>query len=186
MVLRSSEHTINTTVMLDSKNPRAFRWESAMFFGLLLAAAGAAYFLSFAFSPLDFCSSNSAEVTAAPVKRMYPTALSTTENSVVLWKDAKDWVRLIALPLVVQVGSLVLVQGIAIPLVAQPLLQAGRIMRIQQHPWVQVVARQASTFVHMVPKAMRNVPRVVAKLFKKRSRLSVASEFTNFVGNEEE
>jgi hypothetical protein len=107
---------------------------------------------------------------------------STRESAVIQLKDTKVWARLVVLPLVAEVGAFVLFQRIGISLFL-PLLQAARRLLLVQQPWNRIFM---STFRQTLPKTIRNVPRFLKMLFRKRSRLSVASEFTNFVGNEEE
>lgn len=172
---------------LDSKDVRArHRWERVVFVAALFVAGVA--FLRLACYPLSFANKSDG-VIAAPIHRVPPT-ISATGESVVLLNYADDLVRLVVRPLVIQVGGLMLFQAIGMPLAHQllPILQTGKRLLLKQQIWTRLVlvSSQASRFARVLPKTLQNVPRFVAKLFRKRSRLSVASEFTNFIGNEEE
>lgn len=106
-----------------------------------------------------------------------------------------DLIALVVKPLVVQVGGVILFQVIGqVPFVSQLLWFARRSRKfhgglllvrnlIRRIPCTSGARR---FFRRTLPRAFRNVPRKVVKLYKRRSRLSIASEYTNFIGNEDE
>lgn len=173
------ESKMTTTNACDRKIPRNLRRETRMILVLVTVFVVGATFLFH--SQLHY-TPNSTHDDRYESVQMISTKLTTTESSTIQWKGTRNWVRLVVLPIVAEVGGFVLFQRIGMPLF-HPLLQAGRRLLCMHQPWNRVFL---SSFAHTMPRSMRNVPRFVAKLFKKRSRLSVASEFTNFVGNEEE
>lgn len=174
------EHAMTTANVCDGKIQRALCREMRMIVvpAVTLFVVGA----TFLFASQSHFIPDSTDGVSFEEFPMVSTKLSTTESTTIQWKGPKDWVRLVVLPLVAEVGGFILFQAIGMPLF-NPLLQAGRRLLCIQQPLTRVVA---STFARTMPRSMRSVPRFVANLFKKRSRLSVASEFTNFVGNEEE
>lgn len=122
------------------------------------------------------------------------------DTDVKVLSEPKDWIELVVKPLIVEVGGLMLFQTIGMPIVSEvlwiarrmrwtPLIHGAR--RLRMLPFARklhVVMRtsKSSRFVRALPETVRNIPRSVLKLYRRRSRWSIVSEYTNFIGNEDE
>lgn len=138
-------------------------------------------------------------------KVIAPVQRTSGENDLAVSMEPKGWVDLVIKPLIAEVGGLMLFEAIGMPIVSEllwifrrlrwmPFIHGVRRLRwlhIGQriHPLTRFVVRtssKTSRFVSALPKTVRNLPRSAQKLYKRRSRLAIASEYTNFIGNEEE
>ena len=174
----------------------------------IMVAVGAIFLLS-----VHMDLNNRPELIAATPNQKNPIVVETAptlntptivETEVTVLSKPNDWVDLVLKPLIAEVGGLMLFQAIGMPILSDFLWVARRLQwtslirgarRLQWLPfakkirlWTPVVMRTSkpSRFVRAIPKAIRNLPKSALKLYRRRSRWAVASEYTNFIGNEEE
>jgi hypothetical protein len=126
----------------------------------------------------------------------------STQNGLTISMEPKDWVKLVVKPLVAEVGGLVVFQAIGMPMISEMFWLARRLRwmrmvrgtrRLRWLPFLQKTrpswARALATrspLIRALPKRIRTLPRSIVKLYKRRARLAIASEYTNFIGNEDE
>ena len=128
-----------------------------------------------------------------------------SETSVTVAKKSIKWIDLGFEPLLVEVGGIVFCQVIGLPamrIVSKVLWRSRRLrwlphlhkMRLWSEMATRVVQRtsrasskMATLVVQRTSKAsrfLRRVQKTATRLYKKRSRLCIASEYTNLIGND--
>lgn len=112
-----------------------------------------------------------------------------SENGTSATKTEKpiDWIDLVIKPLLVEVGGVVFISLPAMSIVSKVFLWRSR--RLRWLPYLHKMClwrKMATCVVQRTSKAsrfLRRVYKTAIKLYKKRSRLCIASEYTNLIGN---
>lgn len=174
----------------------AKRWRASIFLLaiVLLVFAGVAVLVT------DL-SCDSAKVIRPAIQPKVPAI--STQNDLTISMEPKDWVNLVVKPLVAEVGGLVVFQAIGMPIISEMFWLARRLrwmwithgaqrlrwlafLQRTRPSWTRLAVRSRAQLIHSLPKTIRTLPRSLVKLYKRRARLAIASEYTNFIGNQDE
>ena len=140
-----------------------------------------------------------------PVRENVLPFVSENGANVTMTEKAINWIDLGFKPLIFEVGGVVLCQVIGLPvirIVSKVLWRSRRLrwlphlrkLRLWNEMTTRVVqltskasSKMATRIVQRTSKIsrfLRRMQKTAIRLYKKRSRLSIASEYTNFIGND--
>jgi hypothetical protein len=115
--------------------------------------------------------------------------VSESGMSVTMTEKSIDWIDLVIKPLLVEIGGVVLCQVIGLPvmsIVSKVLWRSRRLHWLpylrKMHLWSKMASRVAKR-TSKASRILRRVQKAATRLYKKRSRLCIASEYTNLIGN---